>query len=574
MYIESVPNRNSPPTLLLRRTYRSGGKVIKETLANLNKWPDPIVEGLKKLLQNEPKSATPGSGTHDSFEILRSHPHGHVKACLGTIRNIGLDKLISSTKSKILSLVVGMLVSRIINCCSKLATARDLDEQTCTSSLGIELELTSTVVVDHLYEALDWLGSRQEKIQNKLIEKHLDSDTIVLWYDVSSSYFEGECCPIAKYGHSRDSRRDRKQIVYGLICNKQGCPVSIEVFEGNTADPSAFTALVRNIKRKYCAKSVVFIGDRGMITSARIEQDLKPNDKYCWISALRTEQIRNLFEEEVLNLKDFTNTDIKELSSKSFPGERLVACKNESLCKDRAKNREDLLLATEIELTKIAQRKMIGKDKIGLAVGKVINKRRMAKHFVLTISDNSFSFARNQDSIDAEKKLDGFYVICSNIEKTLMDSSELVSSYKNLSKVEFAFRTLKSDDIQIRPIFHYKESRVRAHVFLCMLAYYLEWHMRQKLAPMLFEDHDKSKAQELRSSAVARSQRSISAIKKASSKKSSDDNLPIHSFASLLRDLATLSLNKIQIKLPGALPFMKATSPTAVQQKAFSLLDV
>lgn len=574
MYIEKVPNRNSPPAVLLRRSYRSGGKVIKETLANLTKWPTHLVEGLRALIRKERNLPAEKVCDSSSFEITRSYPHGHVKAALGTLYNIGLDKIVSSRKSNIVLLVIGMIVSRVINCCSKLATARDLNSSTCTSSLSLELKLGDKVTVDDLYEAVDWLGERQEKIQNKLIKKHLDSETLVLWYDVSSSYFEGDSCPLAEYGHSRDSRSDKKQIVYGLICNKQGCPVSIEVFKGNTADPNVFTQLVAEIKKKYSNKKFIFIGDRGLITSARIKEDLKTNDKFYWISALRSEQIRSLFDEGIINLADFTSTNMKEVTSKLYPTERLVVCKNEDLSKERAARRENLLVATEADLLKIARRKISGKEKIGLAVGKIINKHKMAKHFVLTIADTSFTYLRNQASIEAEKQLDGFYVIRSSIESSVMDSCELVSSYKNLSKVEFAFRTLKSDDIQIRPIFHYKESRVRAHVFLCMLAYYLEWHMRQKLAPMLFEDHDKLGAANKRTSIVDPAKCSDSATKKAASKSSSDDKLPVHSFNSLLRDLSTLTLNQIKFDLAGALPFFKTTSATKLQQKAFSLLEI
>lgn len=574
MYIERVPNRNSPPAILLRESYRQEGKVRKRPLANLSKLPPETIEGLRILL----KGGTAVSSLEDAFTIVRSRPHGHVAAVLGTLQRLGLPQLIASEASRERNLVLAMIVARIIEPASKLATVRGFDPQTSTSTLGEQLRVAAADE-DDLYKAMDWLLKAQPDIEKRLAHKHLAEGTLVL-YDVSSTYFEGHSCPLAQYGYSRDRKRGKLQIVFGLLCNAQGCPIAVEVFAGNQADPTTLAAQVTKVRGRFGLKRVVWVGDRGMLTDARIQDDLKGVEGLDWISALKGGQIRTLVEQEALQLSVFDQQDLVEISTADYPGERLMACRNPLLAKARATKRETLLQATEalldqvVTATRREKRRLKGADKIGLRVGKVCNRFKMAKHFSLDIADEHFSFQRKPDSIAAEAALDGLYVVRTSVTAESLTSNETVQAYKSLSQVEQAFRSYKTVDLKIRPIYHHLETRVKAHVFLCMLAYYVEWHMRQALAPLLFDDDDKDGAQAQRASVVAPAQRSESATAKARTKRTADGS-PVHSFQTLLADLATIVTNRVQPNLPGKkVTFDKVTQPTPMQQKALDLLGV
>ena len=504
MYIENVPNRDSPTAVLLRESYREDGKVKKRTLLNLSHWPPELVEGLRILLKGG--HAVPGEG----LTIHRSLPHGHVAAVLGTVRRIGLDKLLGRSPPRLCDLILALLVSRIIHPASKLATARDLDAATASTSLGRMLDLGS-VDEDELYAALDWLGERQAAIETALARRHLKDGTLVL-YDVSSSYFEGRCCQLARLGYNRDGKRGKLQIVYGLLCAADGCPVAIEVFDGNTGDPSTVPAQIDKLKARFGLSRVVIVGDRGMITSARIRQDLQPNG-LDWITSLRAPQIQALVNDGQLQLSLFDTRDLAEISAPDYPGERLIVCKNPLLAAERARKREDLLQATEGAFTRIQtslrrRRKPAGAAQIGIMIGAVVNRHKVAKHFRLAVTEHNFTFKRDVEAIASEASLDGIYVIRTSVAATDLDAPTTVRAYKGLSHVEQAFRSLKTVDLKIRPIHHWLADRVRAHVFLCMLAYYVEWHMRGRLKPILFDDEEPNQVE--RASPVAPAQPSQS----------------------------------------------------------------
>ncbi len=575
MYIDIVPNRQSPPAVLLRESYRQHGKVKKRTIANLSKLPMDIVEQLRILLHG----GQAVEDFEDAMEVVRSLPHGHVAAVLGTVIKTGLDQIISPEKSRELSLILAMIIARVIDPQSKLATARGLDPETASTSLGEVLGL-ERVSENDLYFAMDWLGEQQERIENVLAAKHLKGGLLVL-YDITSTYFEGRTCPLAKLGYSRDGKRDKLQIVIGLLCAPDGCPVAVEVFEGNWADARTLPSQITKIRERFGIERVVLVGDRGMITKARIRQDLRDKDGLDWITALRAPQIRKLVESDHLQLTLFDTRDMAEITHPDYPDERLIVCRNPVLARQRALTREDLLQATEEKLDKIvlatsrAARRLKGKDKIALRVGKVINKFKMAKHFEISITDESFSYQRKEASIANEAALDGIYVIRTSVAREVLDANATVGAYKSLSQVERAFRSLKSIDLKIRPIFHRLAERVKAHVFLCMLAYYVEWHMRKALAPILFDDHEPGDAANSRPNMVAPAERSEAAKRKAKTKMT-DDNLPVHSFRTLLADLATITKNTVEVKRISNDPvrFEKLTRPTPLQQRAFDLLGV
>lgn len=573
MYIEVVPNRDSKPCILLRESFREHGKVCKRTLANLSKLPPEAIEGLRALLRG-------GSIIEDfsqSFEVVRSQPYGHVAAVLGTLRQIGLDRDLDPQRCTERDLVVAMIVARILEPGSKLATARGLSQESRLSALVEALELID-VDESKLYAALDWLYVRQGAIEQRLARRHLHDGSLVL-YDVTSTYFEGHCCPLAQLGYSRDGKKGTLQIVFGLLCNHEGCPVAVEVFSGNTADPKTLTPQVEKVRQKFGLSRVIFVGDRGMLTSARLREDFQGVEHLGWISALRTTEIKKLMAGSGFQFSLFDDRDFIEVHSPEFPGERLIACRNPLLQDERARKREDLLQATERELQQIvdatqrSKNRLQGKDQIALRVGKVINRFKVEKHFVIEITETSFSFRRNLQAIDAEAALDGLYVIRTNVPAPELSAEEAVSSYKRLSTVERAFRSCKTVDLHVRPIYHQLSERVRAHVLLCMLAYYVEWHMRQKLAPMLFEDDDPAAGKALRLSAVAPAQRSPSAQRKVHTLRTAD-GLPVHSFATLLKELATLTKNRIQPKTLTSPAFDTLARPTQLQQKALSLLAV
>lgn len=573
MYIERVPNRNSPPAVLLREAYREGGKVKKRTLVNLSKWPEAVVEGLRVLL----KGGTAVAKLEDAFDVVRSRPHGHVATVVSMMRRLKVDQLIGGGKSRDQALVLALIVARILDPRSKLATARELDEQTQWSTLG-EVLGVENAGEEELYAAMDWLLERQPRIEAKLAERHLRDGSLVL-YDTSSTYFEGRTCPLARLGHNKDGKKGKLQIVFGLLCNAAGCPVAVEVFSGNTADPVTLGTQVEKLRTRFGLERVVWVGDRGLITAARIREELAPINGLDWITALRAPQIRELVDGGALQLSLFDERDLAEISDPAYPGERLVVCRNPLLAQERARKRTELLAATERELDKIVQatlrtqRALQGADQIGLRVGKVLGRFKMAKHFTIEIGEERFAYTRDEAKIAAEAALDGFYVIRTSVSSETLSAEEAVRAYKGLSVVERAFRSIKTVDLKIRPIHHRLAPRVKAHVFLCMLAYHVEWHMRQALAPMLFDDHDPEAGQAARDSQVAPAQRSPAAQRKAASKKT-EDGLPVHSFQTLLADLATISKDRIQPRLAGAAGFDKVTRPTPVQQRALDLLGV
>ncbi len=572
MYIESVPNRSSPPAILLRESYREDGKVRKRTLCNLSDWPKAHVEGLRGVL----KGGTVVAADREAFTVTRSLPHGHVAAALSTAHKIGLDRILGPEGNRWRDLVLAMIVGRILDPASKLATARELSPATAASSLGTVLDL-GEVDEDELYTALDWLLERQPAIETALAKQHLKNGTLVL-YDVSSSYMEGRCCPLAQRGYSRDGRQGTLQIVYGLLCAPDGCPVAIEVFEGSTGDPMTLATQVEKLKQRFGLDHVVLVGDRGMITQARLTADVKAAG-LDWITALRAPAIQDLVKGGVLQLSLFDQRDMAAITSPDFPGERLIVCRNPDLAAQRTRKREELLAATERDLARtqagVARKRkpLRGTAAIALAVGAVIEQHKMRKHFDLAITDQSFAFARKTAEIAAEAATDGIYIVRTSLAAEVLDDTATVRSYKSLSQVERAFRCIKTVDLHLRPIYHWLAARVRAHVFLCMLAYYLEWHMRQMLAPILFDDPDKNAADAARASVVAPAQRSEAAIRKQTTG-ATPDGLPVHSFRTLLADLATLTRNTIVTAIAPGLPLTVLARPTPVQRRAYELLEV
>jgi len=570
MYVARVPNRNSPPAILLRESYREGNKVRTRTVANLSHWPEDKVERLRRVLRDEPLVPL-----CDSFEIVRTRPHGHVAAVLGTLRKVGLHRYLDREDSRMRRLAMAMIVARVISPRSKLATGRGLRSETLASTLG-ELLDVADADEDELYEALDWLVARQDRIENSLAKQHLKDGCLVL-YDVTSTYFEGRTCSLARFGLSRDGKRSTLQIVFGLLCNAEGCPVAVEVFEGNTNDAKTLTAQVEKVCARFALNRVVFVGDRGMITEARIRENLWGLEGVGWITALRAPAIQKLRAEGALQLSLFDERDLAEIRSERYPDERLVACRNPLLAADRARTRTELLDATERALNKVVdavsrtQRPLRGKGNIGIRIGKVLGRYKVGKHFLVDITDDSLSYRRNTESIEAEAALDGFYVLRTNVAADEMDADSVVAAYKGLSRVERAFRSLKTVDLHVRPIYHRLPSRVRAHVLLCMLAYYVEWHMRRALAPILFDDDDTETARRLRKSVVAKAEVSPAARRKAATKRTAADE-PVHSFRTVLEDLATIAVNRIRPP-GGEIPeFDRTTTPTPFQTKILDIL--
>jgi len=574
MYVATVPNRTSPPAILLRQSYREDGKVLNRTLANLSDWPAEKIQSLRAVLRGD-RLVPAGEG---GFEIRRSLPHGHVVAALATARRIGLDDLLPRRGSKRhRSLAFGLIIARLLDPAAKLATARMLDIATASHSLSEVLDLGS-VTAGELYATLDWLGSEEAFIETTLARRHLKNGVLVL-YDVTSTYLEGRCCPLARHGYSRDHRGDRAQLVIGLLCAFDGCPVAVEVFEGNSGDPTTVPNQIDKLKQRFKLKRVVFVGDRGMITDARIEQTLRPAG-LDWITALRARAIQQLaVEGGPLQPSLFDTRDMAEITSPDFPGERLVVCKNPLLAGERARKRAELLAATEADLDRIhkrvqrAKNPLRGAAEIGKVVGAVIGKRKMAKHFETVITDDGFVFTRKAEAIAEEARLDGIYVVRTSLTAEQADAATTVRSYKSPARVERAFRCMKTVELELRPVFHWTAPRVRAHVLLCMLAYYLEWHMRQTLAPLLFDDHDRAAAEALRSSPVAKAMPSPAAKRKAASKQTEPvdgTTLPVHSFRTLLSDLATLTRNVICFG--GQKLSIVTTNPTELQHRALELI--
>ena len=576
MYVTVVPNRGSPPAILLRETYREDGKVKNRTLANLTKWKPEKIAALRAVLRDE--QLLPAGG---GFEILRSLPHGHIAAALAVARRLGLDprvkiaELMPPGAPRTGLLALALIVARLIDPAAKRATARRLDERTASHSLGAVLGL-GAVAVNELYQALDWLLAQQPKIEAKLARRHLDEGTLVL-YDVTSSYLEGRCCPLAQFGYSRDGKSHKLPIVFGVLCTRQGCPIAVEVLTGNTADPSTLKVQIDKLRQRFGLHRVVLVGDRGMITQARITQELQPLG-FDWITALRAPEIQALAKENgPLQLSLFDQRNLAEITSPDYPGERLIVCRNPALAAERARKRGELLEATEQALQAIQirvrrkRRPLKGAAAIGEAVGAVLNRKKMAKHFTRTITDADFTFTRNDATIATEAKLDGVYVLRTPLPQAELDAEATVRSYKALATVERAFRSCKTVDIEVRPVYHWNENRVRAHVFLCLLAYHLEWHMRQALTPILFDDHDPVAAQSQRRSPVSKARVSPAARRTAAVKRT-DDGHPVHSFRTLLADLATVTRNTV--RLGKDLCATLLATPTPLQQHVFDLIGI
>jgi len=564
MHIHVIPNRGSPPTVLLRESYRRGSKVLKRTLANLSSLSGAQIEAIRATLRGEALQPV-----EQSFEAIASPSHGHVQAVALTLQRLGLAGLVASKSCRERDLVLAMVAARILSPHTKLATTRWWHSSTLPEEFGVV-----DADEDDLYAAMDWLLARQGRIQKKLAARHLREGGLVL-YDLSSSYFEGTCCPLARLGYNRDGKKGLLQVNYGLLTDARGCPVAVSVYEGNVSDSKTLMPAVHKLRDDFGIEQLVMVGDRGMISSKAIDA-LRETDGVGWITALKSVSIRALVEQGHLQLGLFDEVNLVELTSPQYPGERLVACRNPELAKLRAHKRQELLAATERNLNKIKVRvdagKLVGRDAIGVCVGKVVNQYKVAKHFELVIANDSFTFARKHEAIASEAALDGIYIIRTSLDAQRMDAADCVRNYKSLAQVERAFRSLKTVDLKVRPIHHRKPDRVRAHIFLCMLAYYVEWHMRQAWRELTFADTDQ--AAKATRDPVAPAQRSQAAQDKASSH-TLDDGTPAHSFSTLLANLAGIVRNTCRTPnaAPGAPTFQIITTPTAQQQRAFELLQ-
>ena len=567
MYVEAVPNRTSPPAILLREGWREGAKTHKRTLANLSHWPKQKIETLRRVLRDEvlvsPK---------DLFETERTLPHGHVDVILGTIRKIGLDTVISSKRCPARDLVLAMIAERLMHPCSKLATTRLWHTTTLAEELSVE-----GADEDDLYDAMDWLLARQERIEKKLAARHLTDGAVVL-YDVSSSYYEGRTCPLARFGHDRDGQKGLPIIVYGVLTDGKGRPVAVSVYAGNTGDPTTVPDQVDTLRQRFGLVRLVIVGDRGMLTQPQIDK-LKAHPGLGWITALTSVSIRNLVKQGALQLSLFDEKNLAEITAPDFPGERLMACYNPLLAEERSRKRRALLEATEKGLTKLVRqvarrtKTPLEGSQIGLKAGKILERHKVGKHYALTIGDGTFQWARREDSIAAEAKLDGIYVIRTSEPKERFSAEDTVRTYKSLSLVERAFRCLKGIDLLVRPIRHRTEARVPAHIFLCVLAYYVEWHMRRSLAPILFED-DQLETERKRRDPIRPAVPTESAKAKKATH-TTPDGLPVHSFETLMAELASRGRNTYRLKSDdSSLTFTQVPEPTALQRRAYELLGL
>jgi Transposase DDE domain len=564
MHIDIVPNRDSPPAVLLRESYREGTKVRKRTLANLSALSTEQVDAIRRTLKGE--RLVPVA---ELFEIVRSRHHGHVQAVRAAMKQLGFESLVASRPSRERDLIVAMVIARILEPASKLATTRWWHTSTLPEAFGV-----ADAGEDDLYEALDWLITRQDHIEKKLAARHLKKGGLVL-YDLSSSYFEGTKSPLAALGYNRDGKSGKLQVNYGLLTDPRGRPVAVSVFEGNTGDPKTLMPQVEKLQKSFAIEQLVLVGDRGMISQKQINE-LKKRDGIDWITALRTGAIRKLVDGGQIQLGLFDERNLFEVTHPDFPGERLVACRNSQLALLRAKKRQSLLQATSTELEKvrgmISRGKIKGKDAIGVRVGKVVDKYKMSKHLVLDIRDDGFDFHLDDDKVSAEAALDGIYVVRTSVTAQFLATDDVVRSYKMLSQVEQAFRSLKTIDLEVRPIRHRREDRVRAHIFLCMLAHYVVWHMIESWRELLFCDEDQQ-AKKTRDP-IAPAKRSNAALDKVHSKVL-DDGTPVHSFQTLLKDLSTIVSNTC--RRPGASTadeptFDIVTNPSPAQQRAYDLL--
>lgn len=567
MYIETVPNRNSPPAILLREGWREGKKTHKRTLANLSNWPKHKVETLRKLLRDE-VLVSPS----DLFATEQTLPHGHVEAVLGMIRNLGLDVMIASKRCRQRDLVIAMIAERLLHACSKLATTRIWHTTTLAEELGVE-----DADEDDLYEAMDWLLSRQKQIEKKLAARHLSDDAVVL-YDVSSSYYEGRTCSLARYGHDRDGKKGLPIIVYGVMADPEGRPVSVSVYPGNTGDPTTVADQTEKLREDFGLSRIVIVGDRGMLTQAQIVK-LKEQPSLGWISALRNSSIRKLVGTGTLQLSLFDKKNLAEITSPDYPGERLIACFNPLLADERKRKRQELLAATEVELQKLARqvakrtKSPMKPSEIGFKIGKVLGRHKMGKHFKLTIEEGVFNWERRQEEIEQEAMLDGIYVIRTSENKQRLTAEDTVRTYKSLSQVERAFRTMKGIDLLVRPIRHRTDDRVPAHIFLCMLAYYVKWHMRRALAPILFEDDELPDLRKQRDPILPAKCSDTASMKKRTLR--TEDGFEVHSFETLMSVLASQCRSTFRMKGdPSGPSFKQVSERTPIQSRAFELLEL
>ena len=576
--VDIIPNRSSRPAILLREAWREGTRIRRRTLANLSKMPPELVDAVRAAL----KGGIVLPSLDDAAAIRRSLPHGHVAAILGTFRSLGMERILGRDASRMRSLAVAAVAARLIDPGSKLACARALSPETASSSLGPALSL-GPVDGNEMLAMLDWLRGRQPWIERSLANRHLKGESTLILYDVSSSYLEGRCCPLAAFGHNRDGKKGKKQITYGLLCAANGCPAAVEVFPGNAGDPSTLASQIAKVRFRFGISRVAIVGDRGMITSARIREDLRPAD-LDWISALKTADIRKLLRTRgsggaPLAPERLIPDAVAEIASPDFPGERLMVCLNPRLREERARKREELLRATEETLREIADAAARGKpgqanrDRALKALGRRANRRKVEKHFDVEVREDGASWSRNRGRIAAEARLDGIYVVRTSLPPDAIGSDDAVRAYKSLARVERAFRTLKTSRLEVRPVFVYSEEHVRAHVFLCMLAAHVEWHMRRRLAPILFEDDDPEGAKAKRASPVEAAKVSEKAKAKADSKKTAD-GLPVHSMQTLLADLATLTLNEVELPAIPERPLTIVSRPTKLQERAFGLLGI
>jgi len=567
MYIATVPNRNSPPAMLLREGWREGNKTRQRTLANLSHWPQQKIESLRRLLRDEPLVSP-----QDLLATQKTSSHGHVEALLLAVRKLGLDAMISSKPCRERDLVLAMILERLLDPCSKLATTRHWHSTTLAEELGV-----SEAAEDELYQAMDWLLERQPRIEKKLAARHLREGSLVL-YDVSSSYYEGRHCPLAQYGHDRDGQKGLPIIVYGLMTNGEGCPVAVEVYAGNTGDPTTVVDQVNKLRARFQLSRVVLVGDRGMLTQPQIDK-LKAHPHMGWITALTSVAIRGLLGEGALQLSLLDEKNLIEIQSAHYPGERLLVCYNPLLAEERKRKREELLQATEKALSRIVKeverrkQKPLTATEIALKVGKVLGKYRVSKHFTQTIEQGKLSWSRRGETIEQEAKLDGIYVIRTSETAEQLSAADTVRGYKSLAQVERAFRSLKGLDLLIRPIRHRTEERVPAHIFLCMLAYYLEWHLRRVWAPLLFEDEELPQQRQRRDPVLPASSSAAAQAKKLTHQTA--DGLPVQSFTTLLSDLASRARVTYSLKTDKSGPtFQQVPPPTALQARAYELLNL
>ncbi len=567
MYIEIVPNRNSPPAVLLREGWREGSKTLKRTLANLSHWPQQKIDSFRRLLQDEPLVSP-----QDLFCTFKTLPHGHVEAILLAMRKLGLDSLLAAKRCRERDLVMAMIASRLLHPCSKLATTREWHSTTLAEELSV-----ADATEDDLYQAMDWLLERQPRIEKKLAARHLSEDCLVL-YDVSSSYYEGHTCPLAQYGHDRDGKKGLPIIVYGVMTDGEGRPIAVEVYPGNTGDPTTVADQVEKLRDRFQLSRVVLVGDRGMLTQPQIDK-MKTHPGLGWITALTSVAIRGLLEAGALQLSLLDETNLAEITSPDYPGERLMVCHNPLLEEERGRKRRELLEATETALTKVSKqvarrkKKPLKEAEIAMKVGKVLGRHKMGKHFLYTIGEGKFQWSRREQTIEQEAKLDGIYVIRTSESVERLSAADTVRSYKSLAQVERAFRTLKGVELLIRPIRHRTEDRVPTHIFLCLLAYYVEWHLRRAWAPLLFEAEQLAELRRQRDPILPASC-SPSAQKKKLTRQTAD-GFPVHSFDTLMAELASRARVTYGLKSEESTPrFQQVPEPTPLQAKAYALLGL